>query len=229
MGTGLFDSPPRPAAPDQGDAAADGYRALSGAAIAAVVLALLSPLAFLGWWLAAVPAAGLAVAILALVDITRRPAELAGWLAALASAVISALLLAGSLAYHATVYAAELPAGFARLDFTMLQPEPGDPPDTVPAAARAMDGRDVLLKGYMYPGSERRGIVLFLLVRDQGDCCFGGNPKISDRVAVRMADPRGIDFTQRLVKIAGRFRVQPAGAPDSGGGVLYQMEDARAR
>ncbi|NBW88287.1 MAG: hypothetical protein EBR23_16015 [Planctomycetia bacterium] len=145
------------------------------------------------------------------------------------AAALSALILAGSLAYHATVYAAELPAGFARLDYTMLQPEPGDPPDTIPTTARAMDGRDVLLKGYMYPGKERRGIALFLLVRDQGDCCFGGNPKISDRVLVRMADPRGIDFSQRLVKIAGRFRIQPAGAPDSGGGVLYQMEDARAR
>jgi hypothetical protein len=229
MGTGLFDSPPRPSAHDRSDAAADGYRALSGAAIAAVTLALLSPLAFLGWWLAAVPAVGLAVAILALVDIARRPAELTGRPAALAAAALSSLLLVGSLAYHATVYAAELPAGFTRLDYTMLQPERGDPPDTIPATARDMDGRDALLKGFMYPGKERRGITLFLLVRDQGDCCFGGNPKISDRVLVRMADPRGIDFTQRLVKIAGRFRVQPAGAPDSGGGVLYQMEDARAR
>jgi hypothetical protein len=228
MGTGLFDSPPRPSPHDRNDDA-NGYRSLSGAAIAAVTLALLSPLAFLGWWLAAVPAVGLAVAILALVDIARRPAELAGRPAALVAAALSALILAGSLAYHATVYAAELPAGFARLDYTMLQPEPGDPPDTIPTTARAMDGRDVLLKGYMYPGKERRGIALFLLVRDQGDCCFGGNPKISDRVLVRMADPRGIDFSQRLVKIAGRFRIQPAGAPDSGGGVLYQMEDARAR
>jgi hypothetical protein len=229
MGTGLFDSPPQPAARDRGDAAADDYRALSGAAIAAVALAVLSPLAFLGWWLAAIPAVGLAVAILALVDIARRPTELTGWPAAVGAAALSTLILAGSLAYHATVYAAELPAGFARLDYTMLQPEPGDPPDAIPATARAMDGRDVLLKGYMYPGKERRGIALFLLVRDQGDCCFGGNPKISDRVLVRMADPRGIDFSQRLVKIAGRFRIQPAGAPDSGGGVLYQMEDARAR
>lgn len=228
MGTGLFDSPPRTAAHDRGDVA-DAYKALSGAAIAALVIALLSPLAFLGWWLTAVPVIGFVLAMLALVDIARRPAALTGRPAAIVAASASALLAAGSLTYHAVEYAAELPPGFSRLDFAMLQPAPGDPPDAIPAAARAMDGREVLLKGYMYPGNERRGIVLFLLVRDQGDCCFGGNPKISDRVLVRMADPRGINFTQRLVKIAGRFRIQPAGAPDSGGGVLYQMEDAHAR
>jgi len=228
MGTGLFDTPPRPAAHDRGDAA-DTYRALSGAAIAALVLALLSPLAFLGWWLAAVPIIGFVLAILALVDIARRPSALTGRPAALVAAGASALLAAGSLTYHAVEYAAELPAGFSRLDYAMLQPAPGDPPDAIPAQARAMDGKEVLLKGYMYPDKERRGIVLFLLVRDQGDCCFGGNPKITDRVLVHMADPRGVDFTQRLVKIAGRFRVQPAAAPGAGGGVLYQMEDAHAR
>jgi hypothetical protein len=85
------------------------------------------------------------------------------------------------------------------------------------------------LTGYMYPGSRQRGISDFLLVRDQGDCCFGGNPKITDRVLVRLTDQTGIEFTPRLVKIAGRFRVEPAGAPDLGGGVLYHLDDAFVR
>jgi len=81
----------------------------------------------------------------------------------------------------------------------------------------------------MYPGSRQHGITEFVLCRDQGDCCFGGQPKITDRVIVRLADPEGIDFTPRLVKIAGRFRVEPAGAPELGGGVLYHLDGASAR
>jgi hypothetical protein len=71
--------------------------------------------------------------------------------------------------------------------------------------------------------------VQFLLVRDQGDCCFGGNPKITDRVLVQLADAGGVEFTPRIVKVAGRFRVEPAGAPELGGGVLYHLDQARVR
>jgi hypothetical protein len=46
---------------------------------------------------------------------------------------------------------------------------------------------------------------------------------------VQLAVPAGIDFTPRMVKIAGRFQVRPAGAPEIGGGVLYHLEDARLR
>ena len=67
-------------------------------------------------------------------------------------------------------------------------------------------------------GQQQQGLVQFLLVRDQGDCCFGGNPKITDRVLVQLADPAGTEFSPRLTKVAGRFRVQPAGTADLTGG-----------
>jgi hypothetical protein len=123
----------------------------------------------------------------------------------------------------------ELPEGFIRINYRMLQPLEGDPATAVPPAAYEADGKDVLLKGYMYPGSEQEGIVQFLLVRDQGDCCFGGNPKITDRVLVTLGDTNGIDFTPRLVKIAGQFTIRPAGSPEIDGGVLYHLEDAFVR
>ena len=230
MAAGLFDSPPRVAAAAGSDTPEpDDYRSLSGAAVAALAVAALAPLAFVDWWLAAVPAVGLVLAGVALRDITARPATLTGRRLALAAAGISAVCLGGGLAYRTTVYRAELPPGYVRLGYALLQPAPGDPPLAVPDAARAVNGRDVLLKGYMYPGKQQRGIVQFLLVRDQGDCCFGGNPKITDRVLVQLAETVGIDFTPRLVKIAGRFHVRPAGAPEIGGGVVYHLEDARLR
>jgi hypothetical protein len=232
MSTGLFETPARDheASPHDGPLELEGYRAVCGAAIAAAVLALFSPLAFFGWWLAAVPAVGIAVALVALRDIAGRPRELTGRPLAFTAAIVSALTLVGGLTWQSLVYARELPPGFERLSYAQLQPAEGDPPHAVPQAALALDGRDVLLKGYMYPGKQQLGIAQFLLVRDQGDCCFGGNPKITDRVLVQLTDPAGIAFTPRLVKIAGRFAVRPMGfAAGADGGVLYHLEDAQVR
>jgi len=232
MATGLFETPAEHhgGSPPVGPIDLDDYRALSGAAIAAAVLAALSPLAFFGWWFAAVPAVGLAVAVVALRDIASRPRELTGRPLAFTAAIVSALALVGGLTWQSLVYARELPPGFERLSYAQLQPAEGDPPLAVPQAALALDGRDVLLKGYMYPGKQQLGIAQFLLVRDQGDCCFGGNPKITDRVLVQLSDASGIAFTPRLVKIAGRFAVRPMGfAAGAEGGVLYHLEDAQVR
>ena len=137
--------------------------------------------------------------------------------------------LAASGVSHAYEYATELPEGFVRLSYADLQPAEGEPATSVPESARQMDGRDVLLKGYIYPGKQPHGIVQFLLVRDQGDCCFGGNPKITDRVLVHLADPDGIEFSPRLRKIAGRFQVRPIGTDALAGGVLYHLENASVR
>lgn len=195
----------------------------------ALALALLTPLVFVGWTFAAVPVVGVVIALVALGDIARRPEAVTGRGLAITALGVSATSLVAGLAYLATVYAAELPEGFTRLTYAVLQPLPGDPPAAVPDSAHAVAGQNVLLKGYMYPGTRQRGITEFLLCRDQGDCCFGGQPKITDRVLVRLADPTGMVFTQGLVKIAGRFRVEPAGTPELGGGVLYHIDDAVTR
>lgn len=207
----------------------DRYRALGGATIAATVLALVSPLAFLDWWLLVVPVLGMVLGVVALRDIAARPEDLTGRPLSLAAIGLSAACFVGGFVCLSMIYAAELPTGFARLSYGLLQPLDGDPPDAVPDSARVLDGRNVLLKGYMYPGKQQQGITQFLLVRDQGDCCFGGNPKITDRVLVQIRDPQGIPFTPRLTKIAGRFAVRPAGTAALDGGVLYHLEDAVAR
>ena len=230
MASSLFETPrslrePAASFPE----VADRYRALSGTTIAAVVLALLSPLAFLDWWLLVMPLLALVLGVVSLRDIAARPDELAGRPLSLDAIVLAAVVFVGGLAYLSWVYAAELPEGFERLSYAAIQPLDGDPPTAVPDTARALDGRNVLLKGYMYPGKQQQGITQFLLVRDQGDCCFGGNPKITDRVLVQLRDPKGISFSPRLTKIAGRFAVRPAGTTALDGGVLYHLEDAVAR
>lgn len=230
MAAGLFDSPTRSEVGGTDTAGgADSYRAINGVTVAAAVLALLSPLAFLDWWLAVVPVLAAVLGGVARRDIAARPTELTGAGIATAAIAVAAVSLVGGLAWQSYVYATELPPGFTRLNYAMLQPLDGDPATAVPETATAVNGREVLLKGYMYPGKQQQGIVQFLLVRDQGDCCFGGNPKITDRVLVHIADPRGIDFSPRLRKIAGRFVIRPTGTEALDGGVLYHIEEARVR
>lgn len=231
MGAGLFDTPSHSARrDDRSSDEGDAYRAVSGTAIAAMAVAAVSPVAFFGWWLVAVPFLGAVLAGIALRDIAARHPLLTGRPLAVAALVVSLATLAASVASHAHEYATELPEGFVRLSYADLQPAEGEPAASVPESARRMHGRDVLLKGYIYPGKQQHGLVQFLLVRDQGDCCFGGNPKITDRVLVNLAAPEGIDFTQHLVKLAGRFRIEPVGfAAGAEGGVLYHLDAAQVR
>lgn len=233
MPAGLFDTAGQePLDRDAVDATEVAYRAISGTAIAAAVAAVLSPLAFFDWWLAVVPILGIVLGVLAYRTIAQRPEAFTGRPLAIAAVSVSAVSLVAGLVTLSRAYAAELPEGYERLAYATLQPAEGDLPGAIPEAARAVDGRNVLLKGYMYPGKQQRGIMQFLLVRDQGDCCFGGNPKITDRVLVQLKDPNhpnGIDFSPRMTKIAGRFAIRPMGAPGMDGGVLYHLEDAFER
>lgn len=231
MSTGLFDSSTLPvnrhvlAVDDVED-----YRSLSGAAIAALCVAVISPVAFLSWSLVAVPVMGLVLAGVALRDVRERSEVVTGRGFALSALAVASVVLVASIAYQTVTYVNELPEGFERIHYGMLQPLPGDPPTAIPETATEVNGKNVLLKGYMYPGSRQQGITEFILCRDQGDCCFGGDPKLTDRVLVRIADSKNaVAYTQRLLKIAGRFRVQLAGAPELGGGVIYHLDDAVTR
>ena len=205
------------------------YLAYSRLAIASVVLAILSPLCFAGWWFAIVPILGFVFGLLAWLHILDRPQQLAGIPLAIGGASLSAVFLVGGLSYQTMIYVAELPEGFERLSYSDLQPLEGDPDYAIPDAALAFHGKEVLLKGYMYPGDQTRGIVQFLLVRDQGDCCFGGNPNITDRVLVQLQDPNGISFSAGMTKVAGRFSVRDTGLSAMEGGVYYHIENAVVR
>jgi hypothetical protein len=231
MSTGLFDSSTLPV--DRRHAAVDdteGYRSLSGAAIAAVSVAVLSPLAFVSWSLVAVPVMGIILSIVGLRDVSQRHEAVTGRGLAIGALGGSSVVLVAAIAFQSLMYANELPEGFARIHYGLLQPLPGDPPTAIPESALELNGKDVLLKGYMYPGSQlQKNVSQFVLCRDQGDCCFGGNPKLTDRVLVRLADGHTVAYSQRLMKIAGRFRVEPAGAPELGGGVIYHIDHAVSR
>ncbi len=210
--------------------AAEDYRALSSSAVAALALGVLSPLAMFDWWLGLIPLTAVILGIVALRTVRTHHGEYTGAGLAIVGTVLAVLFWIGGFARLGYIYATEVPEGYERIDYSILQPLPDDPPTQIPPDAKSLDGKKVFIKGYIYPGQRQYGITQFLLVRDQGSCCFGGNPKLTDRILVQLSDPGGLAFSSRLFKVAGTFHVtDPRDAPDAKGVVFYHMDEAQVR
>ena len=72
------------------------------------------------------------------------------------------------------------------------------------------------------PADENRFIVL---VPDFDTCCFGGQPKLTDMVEVRLVEPLSVDFSFNRRKIGGTLRVhQDLKKIEDLTGVFYELE-----
>ncbi|MBX3411145.1 MAG: DUF3299 domain-containing protein [Pirellulales bacterium] len=198
------------------------YRALSALAVTSVVLGVCSAAAVLDWSLALFPLAGIVFGIWALVRIRRNSETLTGAKIAKIGLALSILGWAGGWSWLTYDYLTEVPPGYERISYADLQADATGTP--VPAAAKALDGKRVFIKGYVYPGAQTQGIQRFVLVRDNGTCCFGGAmPKLNDMVDVKLSDPLRIVYATGVFRVAGTFRVQSTSAPGLGE-VLYQLD-----
>ena len=202
------------------------YRALSTASVASLILGLISPLAILDWTLVAVPAIGVPLSLYALLTVRRHREELSG--EGLARVGLALSLLFGIIgpALLMYVYLTEVPEGYARVSYGELQPDETQAGQLVPPTALELEGKKVFIKGYVYPGQRTDGIREFLLVRDQGDCCFGGDPKITDRIQVTLEEPLQLTYQPRLHKLGGTFHVEVQDKAIDGakGGVFYHLK-----
>lgn len=206
------------------------YKALSSAAVSAFATSVLSCLALLDWWLALIPLVSITLAIYALRLIRDRAGELTGSPMAKIAIVLSIFFLVVGWSRLGYIYATEVPEGFSRIGYALLQPEEGITELIIPQTALALDGQKVFIKGYVYPGAHTNGIRRFLLVRDQGTCCFGGDPKLTERIQVSLSDPEGMTYTAGICKVAGLFRVEVnTMAVDGPGGIIYHLDKAILR
>lgn len=200
------------------------YRALSSLAVASLVVGLFSAVAWLDWLGAAVPVVGVVLGALACRQIARRSDELSGMGIARAGLALSAVFLITGLSRLSYVYATEVPEGYTRISYDQLQPNPDVTNEVVPPSALALDGQKVFIKGYPLSGRDITGIRQFILVRDQGDCCFGGKPKLTDQIQVTLADPLRLNYELRLLRVAGTFHVKPTVAANGLPTTLYYLE-----
>lgn len=150
--------PDSPHLTDHDDATVDEYRAVSGWAVAALMLGLISPAALVDIWLSLVPMLGILVALVALVRIAVHSPALTGRNAALAGLFLSVLSVSAAGADHLVYWRAVDQEGrrFAEAWFGFLahdelykahqltltprkrQPEP-EPTDDVPEQAEPQE------------------------------------------------------------------------------------------
>ncbi|MCZ7638832.1 MAG: DUF3299 domain-containing protein [Verrucomicrobia bacterium] len=59
--------------------------------------------------------------------------------------------------------------------------------DVIPEAIRGLDGRRILIAGYVAPlRTQGRGVTQFLLARDPLSCCFGPSPQMNHWIQVTL-------------------------------------------
>ena len=211
-------------------AASEGYepyRAISKAAVGSVILAIISTLGLLDPFpvILVLALIGFALGVIGYRSVCRYPLELIGKTPAVLGAVFSAILLVVGVSKHSYEYATEVPEGYQRISFAELQPAREHPELPVSPESLKLNGQKVFVKGYVYPGEQRKNIKRFILVPDMGTCCFGGQPKLTDMIEVTLADPMRVDWSTRKCKLGGILRVQLNVQPvEHVNAVIYQLE-----
>ena len=200
------------------------YKTLSSAAVASLVVGILSLLAFLHPWFVAIPMVGVVLAVVAIRGIKANSEEFTGLPIAKAGLLLSLLFGVAGPSYQAVVYATEVPEGALRISYAQLQPDEEVPGQLIPPSALELNDQQVFIKGYIYPDKQQHGIAQFVLCRDQGDCCFGGNPKVTDRIKVVLPRELAVSYSQRQFKVAGKFRVEPTQTAEGLGTVFYHLD-----
>ena len=190
------------------------YATLSKSAVAGIVLAILGLLYFLSSILILVPLLALVFSLLGLYIIRKYPTEYTGRRAAKTGLILSAFTLVVATGLHIHEYATEVRPGYQRISYRMLKDDAGT---RLPYSEKAeeLDGKKVFLKGWVRPGTNRNNLKDFILVGDFGACCFGGNPKITDVVAVSIQTDQRVNYSLRLRKISGTFRLNKQAATTS--------------
>ncbi len=193
----------------------DSYRSISKSAVLSIIAAFLSLLGLLAAPLTVFGLAALGSGLIALGQIKRFPNELTGRPLAIAGAVCGVLLFVGGAANHTYIYMTEVPEGYDRVTFAQLQPTSKR---DLAQIAQAYHGKKIFIKGYVHPGVDgRANIENFVLVRDMGTCCFGGQPELTDMIEVKLVDPLRTAYNTRRRKLAGTFYVTPNPEPAPGG------------
>ncbi len=181
------------------------YRSLSKSAVACFLFALMGLSVFIHEVFVVLPALAVAFGIVGWMNFQRYSEELSGLILLRIGLVLGGVCLIAGMAYHVYVYNTEVPEGYRRINFSMLRE---NPKTAAPYAeiAPSIDGEKVFLRGYVRPGDKRKNLKQFILVGDFGSCCFGGNPKLSEVVAVTIDVPeKTVNYGYGLRRIGGTF------------------------
>lgn len=155
-----------------------------------LALGLLSLTGFMGFFGLYVAGFSILVGLAALTKIRNSGGTVKGKGMAIPGLLLAIVSLAGGSVKMAYAYNTEVPAGFQRVHF------PREIADhqfiyisgrrKIPPPVAALVGKPVYLKGFMWATQATDGIPRFILLKDNGECCFGGKPKSHDFITVTL-------------------------------------------
>jgi len=188
---------------------------------------LFSITAFMWDVLVIIPLVGCLLAFLAWRQVSRAPQYYSGATAAKVILLVLATMTVSASALHAYSFATEVPDGFSRVSFASDISDKGfvvnkGRMDLHPDVQKLTD-KPLFLKGYMYPTKQFQDIQTFVLCKDSGDCCFGGQPKVTDMIYIEMTKGQMVNHRSGLVAVAGTFRASPTLDP-TGLNPVYKLE-----
>lgn len=205
------------------------YRPIPTLVPVSMAFVVLSLLAAMWDVLLIIPLIGSALSFIALRQIRSSAGTLSGSVLAMSCLVVQTIMLSGFGALHVYSFATEVPPGFERVSFTNDISKKGftviDQQARVHPDVEKLSDKKVMIKGYMYPTKQMTGIKSFVLCRDNGDCCFGGQPKPTDMILIKMNGDKTVRFYDNkvLVSVSGVFKVEPT-VDETGLQPVYQME-----
>ena len=187
------------------------YQSVCKSSVAAVIFGVLGVSAFLHQIFLLLPLLAIVFGFLAFSAIRKWPDELVGKGAAKVGLILGLVCFVGSAVMHSYIYATEVPDDCRRISFAELKPSSrGTDVNGYPKRAEEFDGQRVFIKGYVRPPSGKRyGLKSFIMVGDFGDCCFGGDPAITDVIAIKIKSDDTVNYGYGLRRIAGVFKLNP--------------------
>lgn len=113
---------------------------------------------------------------------------------------------------------------FDLLKVMNLDPVPADAPERLPKWLKALDGKRIRVRGFMYPPFQDTDIRGFVLARDNQICCFGRTPKEYDLVDTFLRKGVTTNYIQnRPFDVVGVFRIKTEIEKYT---AMYELEDA---
>ena len=85
-------------------------------------------------------------------------------------------------------------------------------------------GREIRIRGYIFPTLKKRGLKQFVLVRDNLECCFGTGAALYDCILVHMQPGKTAEYTIRPVAVEGTFRFEKFTDYDGKVRAIYHLD-----
>lgn len=167
------------------------YVPISPWAPLALSLGLLSLTGFIGLFGLYVAAFGIFIGLAAFFRVRGAAGAVKGGGMSVIGLVLSVASLILGSAKMAHAYSTEVPEGYTRVNF---QKEIAEKQFYYVGGKRKLDpevskyvGKKLYLKGFMWATQATDGLPRFILLKDNGECCFGGKPKSHDFITVTLS------------------------------------------